>query len=42
MLILSKYSHLFVSKEGRFLLYNSEVNMFVELTKQQYLSLIHN
>lgn len=40
MLILSKYSHLFVSKEGRFLLYNSEVNMFVELTKQQYYSIL--
>ena len=40
MLILSQYSHLFISKEGRFLLYNSEINMFVELTKQQYYSIL--
>lgn len=36
MYTLSKYSHLFISTTGKYLIYNSEINSFVELTSQQY------
>lgn len=36
MITLSKYSHLFISKNDIHLLYNSEINSFIELTRSQY------